>query len=232
MPWLNFPTAKSNVVIYLLHSTLFSDILPRMNIIIKKDPYIRSKPEDLIDFPIVIRVDKFNDESAKKFSDAMTDAHNTGQPIIPIIIDSYGGEVYSLLSMISDIRNSKLPVATIAAGKAMSCGSILLSCGTEGYRFMDEHAVVMIHDVFNFCCGKVEEAKSQVAETERIQKQIFHLMSKNCGHKDPEYFTKIIHQKGHAEWYLTPQEAKKHRLINHVKVPSLTTNISIQTTLE
>ncbi len=41
--------------------------------------------------PVVIRVNKFDEESAKKFSDAMSEAQNTGQPIVPVIIDSYGG---------------------------------------------------------------------------------------------------------------------------------------------
>ena len=34
----------------------------------------------------------------------MINAQNTGQSIIPIVIDSYGGEVYSLLKMIDMIK--------------------------------------------------------------------------------------------------------------------------------
>lgn len=41
------------------------------------------------------------------------------------------------MSMVSDIKHSRIPVATIVQGKAMSCGAILFSCGEEGMRYMD-----------------------------------------------------------------------------------------------
>ena len=40
--------------------------------------------------PLIIRVNKFDDDSAKKFADEMALAHNTGQKVIPVVIDSYG----------------------------------------------------------------------------------------------------------------------------------------------
>jgi len=76
--------------------------------------------------PIIIRVNKFNEESAKKFAQEMAAAHNTGQKVIPVVIDSYGGQVYSLMSMISAIRHAEIPVATIVEGKAMSCGALIM----------------------------------------------------------------------------------------------------------
>ena len=68
--------------------------------------------------PVVITVHEFNNKAAKEFTQKMAMANNTGQKVIPIIIDSYGGEVYSLMSMISDIQQASIPVATIAKGKA------------------------------------------------------------------------------------------------------------------
>ena len=108
------------------------------------------------------------------FLSLINKAQNSGQPVIPVIIDSYGGQVYSLMSMISDIKHSKIPVATIVQGKAMSCGAILFSFGTEGYRYMDPDATLMIHDVSSMEIGKVEEIKASAEETERLnQKDIF-----------------------------------------------------------
>ena len=71
--------------------------------------------------PITILVNKFTEDSAKDFKKDMFRAQNSGQKIIPIEIDSYGGEVYSLLKMIDVIKSSTVPVATICMGKAMSC---------------------------------------------------------------------------------------------------------------
>ena len=78
------------------------------------------KELELHNNPVTIRVNKFTEDSAAEFQRKMAMAHNTGQEIIPVIIDSYGGQVYSLMTMISAIKNSELPVATIVEGKAMT----------------------------------------------------------------------------------------------------------------
>jgi len=123
--------------------------------------------------PVIIRVNKFDEESANKFVSEMATAHNTGQKVIPIIIDSYGGQVYSLMTMIAAIKDAELPVATIVEGKAMSCGAILFSFGQEGLRFMDPNATLMIHDVSSGDWGKIEELKASVGEAERLNQKVY-----------------------------------------------------------
>lgn len=181
--------------------------------------------------PIIIRVNKFDEDSAKKFSEEMALAHNTGQKVIPVIIDSYGGQVYSLMSMISAINNSEIPVATIVQGKAMSCGAVLFSFGDQGRRFMDPNATVMIHDVSSMDFGKVEELKAGAQEADRLNTIIYTMMAQNCGKKD-DYFMKIVDKKKHADWFLDAEEAKKHGLANHLRVPKLTIEIDVSIELE
>ena len=190
-----------------------------MNILKTYSPLLK-EPKFIDDLPIVIRVNKFDEASAKSFSVLMTKAQNTGQPIVPVIIDSYGGQVYSLMSMISDIRHSKVPVATIVQGKAMSCGALLFSFGAEGHRYMDPDATVMIHDVSSMKWGKVEEIKASADETARLNKKVYQMMAKNCGHRK-NYFLDIIHEKGHADWFLDTDEAMKHNLANSARIPEL-----------
>ena len=45
--------------------------------------------------PVIVRVNKFDEESAKDFATQISLAHNTGQKVIPVVIDSYGGQAYS-----------------------------------------------------------------------------------------------------------------------------------------
>jgi len=190
-----------------------------MNILKHFSPLLK-EPKLIDDLPVVIRLTKFDESSAKGFTSAVMKAQNTGQPILPIIIDSYGGQVYSLMSMISDIKHSKIPVATIVQGKAMSCGAILSSFGAEGHRYMDPDATVMIHDVSSMEHGKVEEIKASAEETERLNQKIYTMMAENCGHHK-DYFLDIVHEKGHADWFLEADECKKHNLANHLHVPEL-----------
>ncbi len=190
-----------------------------MNIIKNFSPLLKDK-EFIENLPVVIRVRKFDETSAKEFANSVCKAQNTGQPILPVIIDSYGGQVYSLMSMISDIKNSRIKVATIVQGKAMSCGAILFSFGAEGYRYMDPDATVMIHDVSSMDYGKVEEIKASAEETERLNQKIYTMMAENCGHHK-DYFLDIVHEKGHADWFLEADECLKHNLANHAHVPTL-----------
>jgi len=193
------------------------------------DPKI--KEIELRKQPIMIRVNKFDEESAKKFALEMGQAHNTGQKVIPVIIDSYGGQVYSLMSMISAIKHAEIPVATIVEGKAMSCGAVLFSFGDEGYRFMDPNATVMIHDVSSMEWGKVEEMKAGAAEADRLNTIIYTMMAQNCGKKD-DYFMKIVDKKKHADWFLDAAETKKHNMANHLRVPKLSIKVAVDIDFE
>ncbi len=181
--------------------------------------------------PVIARVNKFDEESAKKFSQEVAQAHNTGQKVIPVVIDSYGGEVYSLMSMISAIKDTELPVSTIVEGKAMSCGAVLFSFGEEGLRFMDSDATLMVHDVGSMDWGKVEELKAGAKEADRLNTIVYTMMARNCGKKD-DYFMKIVDKKKHADWFLSPEEAKKHNLANQLRIPTLRISVDVDIDFE
>ena len=196
------------------------------------DPSLRINHKLLVEvmsLPITVKVTKFDEEEVEKFRKSMEDAYNTGQEVIPIVIDSYGGYVYSLLAMIDIIDQSPVPVATIGLGKMMSCGSVLLTCGAEGMRYATPTSTVMIHDVASGNQGKVEEIKASAAQTDKLNKTIFERMALNSGH-DKNYFMDQLFKKHHAEWYLTAKEAKKQNVINIIGSPSF--SVDIGTTIE
>jgi ATP-dependent Clp protease protease subunit len=200
-----------------------------MNIITRVSPLI--KECELRAPPIIIRVNKFDEDSAKEFNQHMSIAQCTGQNVIPVVIDSYGGQVYSLMSMIGAIRSSKIPVATVVEGKAMSCGALLFSFGAEGMRYMDPDATLMIHDVSTGAIGKIEEVKADAKEGERLNKKVYEMMARNCG-KPADYFLKLVHDRGHADWYLEAQEAKTHNLANELRIPTLTCKVDLKYILD
>ena len=166
----------------------------------------------------IVLVNEFTEFGVKNFKCDFDDLNNSALPIIPVVIDSFGGEVYSLLAMLDIMSTATKPVATIAIGKAMSCGSILLSCGTAGLRFVGPHATVMIHDVATVSFGKIEELKADVGEGERLNNKIFEMLDSRCG-KPSGYFQQIIAQKKHANWYLDAKEVIKHGVADHVGLP-------------
>jgi ATP-dependent Clp protease protease subunit len=200
-----------------------------INFIADVSPLI--KEIELRSDPVVITVNKFDEESANEFASLISAAQNTGQRVVPVVIDSYGGEAYSLLSMIATLKSSKIPIATIIKGKAMSCGALFASFGEEGLRFMDKDAVLMIHDVSTMAFGKVEELKADAREAERLNKKLYTMMARNCGKAD-NYFLDLIHDKGHADWFLEAEEAKEHNIVQQLRVPSLKGKVTVAIELD
>ena len=181
--------------------------------------------------PVILVVNEFNEETANDFAAGISLAQNTGQKVVPVVIDSYGGQTYSLLSMISSIKSSTIPVATIVKGKAMSCGAILASFGEEGLRFMDKDSVMMIHDVASMAFGKVEELKADARESDRLNKKLYTMMARNCGKPD-SYFLDLIHDKGHADWFLEADEVKDHNIVQQIRMPTLKGKVTVNIDLE
>ena len=204
-----------------------------MRYIVDLDPRIRlDKPEERLDLPVyVVFSGAFNEESAKKFMHeieiAEAHARKSKQDIIPVVIDSYGGSVYSLLSMIDTIDNCEVPIATIVESKAMSCGAVLFSFGAEGHRYIGPNATVLIHDVSSFSHGKEAEIRADADETKRLNKLIYSRMATNCGHTDEEYFYNEVYKRRGADWFLTADDCLKHNLANHAKIPSMKVKIDV-----
>lgn len=176
-------------------------------------------------------VGSFNEANAKEFRQnfrkAEDKAINIGQEILPVVIDSFGGDVYALLSMVDTVKNSRVKVATIVEGKAMSCGAIFFSCGAQGHRYISPTATVLIHDVSSWSMGKVEEIKMHAKEAERLNKLVYTLMAKNCGVEENYYYEKVAEKRG-ADWFLTPDECVEHGLANKICLPSFETNVKVE----
>jgi len=177
--------------------------------------------------PQVVVVNKFTEDSAKSFREDFSEALDTGQNVVPITIDSYGGQIDSLMSMIDIIRSSPVPVITFATGKAMSCGVVLLTCGKK--RYIGAHSRVMIHDVASGSWGKVGKLKVSVKEADKLNDEIYKIMEENIG-KKPGYLSKIVEKKNREDWFLTADQALKHNVVTDIGVPGITVSLSMTTT--
>ena len=185
------------------------------------------KEAELRHNPVIITVNEFNEDAAQKFCSDMAKAQNTGQPVIPVVIDSYGGQVYSLLRMIDAINASEKPVATIVQGKAMSCGVVLATCGAKGHRYIGEHATLMVHDVSSGSFGKNSEIQASAEETNRLNDKIYQIMSENTGNSAKWFHTKIM-ERGRADWFLTPKEAVELGFSDTIGHPTLEIDMKVE----
>lgn len=179
--------------------------------------------------PKIVLVNKFTEGSAKEFRDDFSAAIDTGQDVIPVVIDSYGGYVDALLSMVDIVKSSTKPVITFATGKAMSCGAVLFTCGER--RYIGNYTRLMIHDVASGSWGKVGKLKVSVKETKRLNKVIYDIMEKNIG-KGKGYLGKIVEKKNREDWFLTAKQAVKHNIATDIGIPEIEVSISMSTSFK
>ena len=179
---------------------------------------------------VSVYVNDFSEESYKSFRSGLLSAETTGQTIIPVIIDSYGGCVDTLFAMLDLMQSAKLPVATIGTGKAMSCASVLVSAGTKGMRYMSPLGRVMIHEVSGIALGKNGEIKAYAKETDRLNDVLFDILDSNCD-KPVGYWKSHMKESKNADLYITAEKAKEHGLVDVVGTPRIVADVKVKTKL-
>lgn len=192
-------------------------------------PLILCKPKKLVSAPRFIRVNDFDEGAVAKFRSEIDAAVSAGQPILPILIDSYGGDAYAMMAMV-DILDGVRPsttIVTVAEGKAMSAGAVLLMCGDRGMRFVSPNATVMVHEGWDVASGKVEEVKASTENLVRLEESCYALMDKH-GRKKPGFYKKLIHDRAHADWYLSPDDCLKYGLADNIGVPDLAISVGVE----
>ena len=177
---------------------------------------------------ICLHVNEFTIESYKDFQENFFKAENGGQTIIPVYIDSTGGEVFTLFAMIDLFRSSKLPICTIAIGRAQSCGADLLAAGTSGYRYASPLASIMVHEGEAGYVGKLADVKVQAEEELKIIKTTFEILDKNCNQKQG-YWNQLLKDKLNTDLYMTADEAKMHGIVDFVRLPRFEPQVAMKT---
>jgi ATP-dependent Clp protease protease subunit len=104
---------------------------------------------------------------------------------IRFLINSPGGVVTSGMAIYDVMRMMKSPVSTVCIGLAASMGSILLSGGAKGRRFIYPHGEVMIHQpsLGGYIQGVSVDLEIQAKQTKRVKEIGAKILAENCGKK-------------------------------------------------
>lgn len=125
-----------------------------------------------------------DDKSAKDVVSKLLllDADKPGEEI-KFYINSPGGVVTSGMVMYDTMQMIQSPVSTICMGLAASMGSILLSGGVKGRRFIFPHGEVMIHQpsLGGYIQGVSADLEIQAEQTRRVKEIGAGILAKNCG---------------------------------------------------
>jgi len=125
-----------------------------------------------------------DDKSAKDVVTKLLllDADKPGTEI-KFYINSPGGVVTSGMVIYDTMRMLKSPVSTICMGLAASMGSILLSGGVKGKRYIYPHGEVMIHQpsLGGYIQGVSADLEIQALQTKKVKEIGAKILAENCG---------------------------------------------------
>lgn len=136
-------------------------------------------------------------------------------PSFPIylIISTYGGSLDEMFSLYDTIKFLPCPVYTVALGKVMSAGVLLLSSGVKGKRLIGRNARIMIHPISTTIGGNIFQVISDSQESQRLQSLMVESLVKET--KMTKEHVQEIMIKGH-DYYVTPMEAVKLGIVDKI----------------
>lgn len=135
------------------------------------------------------------------------------QPI-NIYINSYGGEVYEGLALISLIKNMQEKgyiINTYSESKSMSMGFVIFCVGTN--RYMSRYSTLMYHSVSSMTYGKVQDMIVDLDETIRLDELIKSIILEHTD-IDIEILDEITRCK--KDWYINSNEALKYKIATEI----------------
>lgn len=123
-----------------------------------------------------------DDKSAKDITDRLLylEAIEPGKEIT-FYINSPGGVVTSGMVIYDTMQMISSPVSTVCMGMAASMGSILLSGGEKGRRFIFPNAEVMIHQPSGGGRGTSADLEIMAVQIQKAKMLGAKILADNCG---------------------------------------------------
>jgi ATP-dependent Clp protease protease subunit len=132
---------------------------------------------------------------------------------IHLIISTYGGAVDEMFMLYDAIKFIPCPVHTVALGKVMSAGVLLLASGAKGHRMIGKSARIMIHPISGGAIGNVFEVMNSSKEQQRLQAQMVDALLKETTVSRSE-LEKLM-RSGH-DVFILPEQAVKMGIVDKI----------------
>ena len=153
-----------------------------------------------------------DDKSSKEITDRLLylEAIDPGKDIT-FYINSPGGVVTSGMVIYDTMQMISSPVSTVCMGMAASMGSILLSGGSKGKRFIFPHGEVMIHQPRGGGRGPSADLEIMAVQMQKTKEMGAQLLADNCG----QTFEKVMKDFDRDYW-MDAQESIKYGIVDHL----------------
>ena len=151
-----------------------------------------------------------DDKSSKEITDRLLylEAIEPGKEIT-FYINSPGGVVTSGMVIYDTMQMISSPVATVCMGMAASMGSILLSGGAKGKRYIFPHGEVMIHQPSGGGRGTSADLEIMAVQMQKTKKMGAKILAENCG----QTFEKVMKDFDRDYW-MDAAESIKYGIVD------------------
>ena len=135
---------------------------------------------------------------------------------IQMYINSPGGAIYSGLAIYDTMKMIPNIINTFAVGVTASFGTVILTAGSKGHRFVLPNATIHLHQPLGGTQGQASDIEIQANEILRLKKRLNSILSDCTGQP-----LDIIEKDTDRDIYFDAQQAVKYGLADKVlEVPS------------
>jgi len=138
------------------------------------------------------------------------DAMDPGKEIT-FYINSPGGVITSGMVIYDTMKMIKSPVSTVCMGLAASMGSILLSGGEKGKRYIFPHGEVMIHQPSGGGQGTSADLEIVAEQILKAKELGAKILAANCG----QTYEKVLEDFDRDYW-MDAEQSKKYGIVDAV----------------
>lgn len=139
------------------------------------------------------------------------EASEPGKKIL-FYINSPGGIITSGYSILDTMNLITSPVSTICMGLAASMGSLLLSAGEKGERYIYPLGEVLIHQPsMGYLQGQASDIAIHAKQILKSKEIAANILSKNCGHP----VEKIL-KDFERDYWMNAQESIEYGIVDKI----------------
>ncbi len=153
-----------------------------------------------------------HDKSARDITNRLLylEAVDPGKEIT-FYINSPGGVITSGMVIYDTMQMISSPVSTVCMGMAASMGSILLSGGKKGKRYIFPHGEVMIHQPSGGGQGTSADLEIMALQIQKAKEIGAKILAENCG----QTYEKVMEDFDRDYW-MDAEQSKKYGIVDSI----------------
>jgi ATP-dependent Clp protease protease subunit len=126
-------------------------------------------------------------------------------------INSPGGIVYAGMAIYDTMQMIPNPISTLAVGMTASFGTVLLTAGTKGQRYVLPNATIHMHQPLGGAQGQASDIEIQAREILRLKAHLNEILAKHTGQS-----IEAIERDTNRDFYVGAQGAVEYGLVDKV----------------